>query len=163
MNGGSVLTIRAAVREDAARIIQFNISMARESEGIDLPVERITRGVQGIFDDPSRGRYWLCESGGIVAGQLMITYEWSDWRAANFWWIQSVYTDPAFRRRGVYGALHRHVLSEARRQGACGVRLYVEHHNKSARAVYAHLGMAEAPYGMMEIDFVVRRTDAHRG
>lgn len=151
------MEIRPAERGDVATLARFNRAMAAESEGIDLPEDRVRRGVEALFDDPRRGRYWICEERGVPVGQCMVTYEWSDWRAADFWWIQSVYTDPNSRRRGVYRALHGRVLEEARAAGAAGVRLYVERHNAGARAAYARLGMAAAPYEMMEIDFVISR------
>jgi GNAT superfamily N-acetyltransferase len=152
-----MLTIRKANREDIPLIAQFNRDMARETEGIDLPAERILGGVAAIFDRPSRGQYWLCLEDGRAVGQLMVTYEWSDWRNADFWWIQSVYTIPSARGRGVYRRLHETVIREATAAGACGIRLYVERHNAAARAVYEKLGMRAAPYEMLEIDFVVKR------
>lgn len=151
------MRVRPAVAQDIPTIARFNAEMARESENIELPMERVSAGVAGLFNNPARGRYWVCELDGKVAGQLMITYEWSDWRNADFWWIQSVYTDPKFRKRGVYRALHENVVAAARAAGACGVRLYVERHNSGARAVYEHLGMKSAPYEFLEIDFVIKR------
>ena len=85
---------------------------------------------------------------------MMITYEWSDWRNATFWWIQSVYTLPESRRRGVFKALYAHVDAQARQHGnVCGLRLYVESHNHRAQAVYQSCGMHEAVYRMFELDY----------
>jgi GNAT superfamily N-acetyltransferase len=149
--------VRKATKNDADALVRFNAAMARESEGVELPEARLRAGVLALFEDPSRGQYWVCERDGAIIGQCMVTYEWSDWRNANFWWIQSVYTAPAARRRGVYRALHEEVLRESRRAGACGVRLYVERANTGARAVYEKLGLRAAPYEMMEVDFVLQR------
>lgn len=149
--------IREAVLDDAEAIAAHNAAMARETEGIELPEARVRAGVRAVLKYPARGRYWVCERSGRIIGQVMVTYEWSDWRNADFWWIQSVYTVPDARGEGVYRALHEHVVREARLAGACGVRLYVERANSRARGVYARLGMQPAPYEMMEIDFVVVR------
>jgi GNAT superfamily N-acetyltransferase len=151
------LRVREAGPADAGTIVRFNAEMARETEEIELPLDRLHAGVDSVFAEPSRGRYWICERDGRPVGQLMVTYEWSDWRNGNFWWIQSVYTEPASRKQGVYRALHEFVLNAARASGACGVRLYVERKNTRARGVYARLGLAEAPYEMMEVDFVIPR------
>ncbi|MCK7578768.1 MAG: GNAT family N-acetyltransferase [Chromatiales bacterium] len=71
---------------------------------------------------------------GQRVGQLMITYEWSDWRNGTFWWIQSVYVLPEARRGGVFRALFAPRRAAGRaRPGVCGIRLYVEREN-SARA-----------------------------
>jgi predicted GNAT family acetyltransferase len=89
-------------------------------------------------------------------GQLLVTYEWSDWRNATFWWIQSVYVVPEWRRQGVYRAMHHAVLADARsRPEVCGVRLYVERHNEVAQTAYVRVGLKEAAYTMFEEDFVL--------
>ncbi len=153
----SSLRIRTAVAADLPTIVAFNAAMAQETEGLFLDHARLEAGVRAVLDDPRRGAYWIAEAGGAPVGQTLVTLEWSDWRNADFWWIQSVYVAADHRGQGVYRALHEHVVREARAAGACGVRLYVEHENDRARSVYRHLGMRPAPYEMMEEDFVLRR------
>jgi len=118
---------------------------------------RILRaGVCAVFDDPARGFYLIAELGGRPAGQMMITYEWSDWRNAAFWWIQSVYTLPESRGRGVFKALYAHADFLARQRGdVCGLRLYVETHNQRAQSAYRRCGMSEAIYRMFEIEYSI--------
>ena len=113
-------------------------------------------GVTALFDNPDLGFYLVAEASGQAIGQLSITKEWSDWRNSNFWWIQSVYVMADYRRRGVYRAMHNHVLAEARsRADVCGLRLYVDRDNKVAQKVYACLDMQRSHYDLMEIDFVL--------
>ena len=84
---------------------------------------------------------------------MMITYEWSDWRNATFWWIQSVYVLPEYRKQGVFRKLFQYVESLARTRGdVCGLRLYVDHANRYAQATYEALGMKQSHYRMMETD-----------
>src|SRR6266576_3865969 len=104
-----MIDYREATPSDVSVIVDFQVAMARETEELDLDREICTRGVQGVFDDPSRGRYFLAESEGTVIASLMITYEWSDWRNGNVWWIQSVYVVPDFRQQRVYAGLYEHV------------------------------------------------------
>lgn len=52
-----------------------------------------------------------------------------------------MYTHPLHRRRGHYKALFQHVQAAARADGAAGVRLYVDEHNKRAQEAYRRLGM----------------------
>lgn len=143
--------VRPARPSDHAALCAFNQAMALESEGRELDADTLARGVRAVLDDPSRGRYLVAERDGRVVGQLMLTFEWSDWRNGLFWWIQSVYVEPSARRSGVYRALHERVLTLARESGeACGVRLYVEVENHVARATYERLGMQPCRYGMYE-------------
>ena len=125
--------------------------MARETEDQALDTETVQAGVAKLFDSPQHGFYLVVESEGAVVGSLMITHEWSDWRDGLWWWIQSVYVVPNFRRQGVFSALYREVTTLARQDNRiCGLRLYVEKDNTNAQQVYAHLGMSEAPYRVYE-------------
>lgn len=143
--------VRTAGPADAELVVAFNRAMARETEGRELDPEALRAGVESLLGDPSRGRYFLAETTeGRAAGQLMITYEWSDWRNGFVWWIQSVYVAPALRRRGVYTALHRRAQASARAAGAVGIRLYVERDNRRAQAAYRALGMAASRYVLFE-------------
>src|SRR5213594_728625 len=107
------LHYRGARRDDAPAIIDFQQAMARETEEVELDRETVTRGVHAVFDDPSRGRYFVADGDGRVVASLLITYEWSDWRNGVVWWIQSVYVDPEFRRQGIYAGLYSHVRALA--------------------------------------------------
>ena len=160
MTGG--YRIRPARLEDRDLIVRFNRAMARETEARDLEEATIAAGVEALLADPSKGRYFLAEgadvsgqSGGHaeVAGQLMVTPEWSDWRNGPVWWIQSVYVAPAHRRRGVYRLLHEHVREAGRAEGVVGLRLYVDRGNLTAQNTYGVLGMNESRYIMYEEDW----------
>jgi len=143
--------IREARPADGRTIAVFNALMAEETEGRTLDPDLIGPGVKGLLDDETRGRYWVAESGGEIIGQVMVTYEWSDWRNGNIWWIQSVYVPVAWRRKGVFTALYRHVESVAAAEtGVIGLRLYVEENNTRAQQTYEALGMTRPSYLVME-------------
>lgn len=145
--------IRTATLDDAAIIVEFNRRLAWESERLALIEEVLRPGVRAALTDEHRGRYFIAELDRQVAGQTMITLEWSDWRNAWIWWIQSVYVNPDFRGRGVFTALYNHVRQLA--QGArdvCSIRLYVHHENEAALHRYRRLGMVEGPYRVYEDD-----------
>ncbi|WP_240316231.1 GNAT family N-acetyltransferase [Salinibacter ruber] len=143
--------IRRATLDDAETLVRFNEAMAEETEDKTLDPETVRAGVRAVFDTPEQAFYFVAERDGEVVGSLMITTEWSDWRNADFWWIQSVYVRPSARRTGVYAALYREVRRRAREaDGVCGLRLYVEQDNAAAQAAYETLGMNEPPYRMYE-------------
>lgn len=145
------LTIRRATVEDVETLARFNEAMAEETEDKALDADTVRAGVQAVFDKPERAFYLVAERDTTIVGSLMITTEWSDWRNATFWWIQSVYVRPEARRSGVYTALHREVRRRAREApDVCGLRLYVERDNAAAQAAYEELGMTEPPYRMYE-------------
>jgi ribosomal protein S18 acetylase RimI-like enzyme len=145
------LSLRRADLRDAATIARFNAQMALETEGKELIPEVIGAGVQRLLQTPSLGFYLVAEHEGRVIACLMITNEWSDWRNGLFWWIQSVYVEKDFRRRGVYRRMYEEVRAMAQREaGVCGFRLYVEKDNEAAHATYSSLGMKETDYLLYE-------------
>ena len=151
------LTIRTGVQADAPVIADFNALMALETEGRQLDASTLLRGVEAVLGDPSKGMYYVAEIGGNIAGQLMITYEWSDWRNGTFWWIQSVYVKKEYRNQGVFRSLYRHVEDLARQHGTvCGLRLYVDARNDRAKEAYRSLGLRQASYEVFEVDFVLK-------
>ncbi len=145
------MDIRIAKIEDADSLVEFNQAMALETEGRRLAAETLQNGVRAVFQDESKGFYAVAENNGAIVGGLMITFEWSDWRSAWFWWIQSVYILPEFRGKGVYRKLYEFVLQKADERGdVCGFRLYVEQENINAQKVYEKLGMESSHYLMFE-------------
>jgi GNAT superfamily N-acetyltransferase len=128
--------------------------MARETEGKVLEPFRLRDGVKAVLQREDLGFYLMAEVDGQAVGQLLVTTEWSDWRNAFFWWVQSVYVRPDYRRMGVYRALDQEVRVEAGRRGnVCGIRLYVDGENLTAQQVYRRLGMSQSRYHMYEIEF----------
>lgn len=151
---GIRIEIRQANSSDAPFITDCNLRLALETERRRLDPARVRKGVEALLNDPARGTYLVAEWEGALAGQLLITYEWSDWRNGNFWWLQSVYVAETFRGRGVFRALFEHVRALARaRRDVCGLRLYMDAQNSRARQAYHRLGMTQTEYEVFEMDF----------
>lgn len=151
MSSSSIAVGRAAT-EDVAAIAQFNIAMAAETEDLALDPQTVHAGVAAVVSDDRRGFYLVARSDGKAVGSLMVTYEWSDWRNGNLWWIQSVYVVSSARKQGIFRLLYDNVISLAKQSGdAAGVRLYVEKDNRGAQEVYRKLGMSETAYRVFEI------------
>jgi ribosomal protein S18 acetylase RimI-like enzyme len=145
------MNVRLACAADAQVLTEFNTAMALETEGKRLLPEVIGAGVRSLLDDPASGFYVVAEEEGRAVGSLLVTKEWSDWRNGSFWWIQSVYVRPEWRRKGVYRRLYRHVQERAASDPAvCGFRLYVERENARAQATYGALGMKATRYLVFE-------------
>lgn len=151
--------IQRATWEDREAIARFNQEMALETEDLQLPWDLVLSGVSRMLQDPQRGFYMLAKQHDQIIGQLAITTEWSDWRNANFWWIQSVYVRPQNRRQRVYSSLHQHIKTIAQNDpDVCGLRLYLEQDNQIAASVYRSLGMKASYYRFMEDAFLLSST-----
>ena len=146
------LTIRRATAADEAVLVEFNLALAWETEHKRLNRDVLTVGVRSVFAGPARGFYTLAmDERGEIVGQMMGTFEWSDWRNGWFWWVQSVYVREEARRGGVFRAVYREIEQQAlANPNVIGLRLYVERENERAQATYRSLGMSDTTYGMME-------------
>ena len=145
------MNIRLAEKADVDALVEFNQAMAVETEGKALDPNVLRNGVSAVFDDAGKGFYVVADDGGQIAGGLLVTFEWSDWRNGWFWYVQSVYIRPEYRGRSIYTRLYEFVKELAGKRGnVCGFRLYVEKENEHAQRVYEKLGMHETYYLMYE-------------
>lgn len=150
-SGSAALIVRPAEIDDKPTLVAFNLAMAMESERLELDETVVTRGVEQLLRDATKGRYYVAEMDGSVVGQLMTTPEWTDWRNGWFWWIQSVYVMPQARSKGVFTALYRHVRQEAHAaENVRGLKLYVDRDNQPAIHRYHRVGMQESHYRLFE-------------
>jgi GNAT superfamily N-acetyltransferase len=148
------IEIRPATAHDMEIIAANNAALALETEHRRLNAETVRAGVAAALADPSRGRYFVAEAHGRVVGQIMHTFEWSDWRNGCFWMIQSVYVAPEARGQGVFRRLFQHLRTIARADpGVCGLRLNVERDNARAQRTYRGCGLVDSGYFVMEEDF----------
>ncbi|MFH1101812.1 MAG: GNAT family N-acetyltransferase [Methanobacteriota archaeon] len=140
------MKIRKASRNDAQAIAVQNVLLAQESENISLEHDTVLKGVQAILADPKKGFYVIAEEKNMIIGQLMITFEWSDWKNAPIWWIQSVYVQKNWRKKGVFTQLLQYVQQKAREKHVAMFRLYVHKNNNAAQKVYQQFGLEKQPY-----------------
>ncbi|MGE0451372.1 MAG: N-acetyltransferase family protein [Vicinamibacterales bacterium] len=145
-----MMRIRPATLHDLDFIVDGNLALAVETEQLQLDRDALRAGVRAVLEARVPGRYWIAEVEGTPVGQLLITFEWSDWRNGMIWWIQSVYVTLAARHGGVFRALYEHVRREAQSASACGLRLYVDTRNVAAQRVYAAIGMNGEHYRVFE-------------
>jgi len=143
--------IEKGIVEDAEVVAQFQVDMAMESEGTKLDAATVLKGVRAGLEDPAKGTYFLAKAeSGDVAGSLFLTKEWSDWNNCAYWWIQSVYVRPEYRRQGAFSALYAEVRRCAELEGSTCLRLYVDRENINAQECYKKQGMDECHYLMYE-------------
>lgn len=143
--------IRHATAQDAQSIADFQVAMALETENKKLDPDKVLVAVKSVFEDSQKGFYLVAEVDGQVVGSLMITYEWSDWRNGNMWYIQSVFVMAPHRGKGLFTAMYHKVMELAKSENATYVRLYVETDNDVAQKTYEKLGMKRMPYYMYDV------------
>jgi GNAT superfamily N-acetyltransferase len=167
MNKPSAVIVRRATMSDRKIVVSFNAALASETENRVLDVRILQLGVEALLQDPHKGWYAVAEKlldcdQRIVVGQILVTFEWSDWRNGNFWWLQSLYVHPDHRQQGIFRKLYDYVQAQAHlnREGICGFRLYVEENNHQAHQAYANLGFQETAYHMYEKEFLLTHSSS---
>lgn len=143
--------VRKASLHDKETIAHFQEEMALETESLTLNPVQIRAGIEAVFRDKFKGMYFVAEADGVIIASLLITFEWSDWRNAWVYWIQSVFVEKSFRRKGVYRKMYAHIKQlVAADKSVAGIRLYVDKTNTNAQETYTQLGMNGAHYQLFE-------------
>ncbi len=146
-----MITIRKATIADIPFLVAFQQKLAQETENVTLDNVILHKGMQAMFDDPSKGFYNVVEDNGVVIGCHMITYEWSDWRNGLVWWLQSVYVIESYRKQGIFKLMYENIVRIIQNDPSLiGLRLYVDKTNARAMKVYESMGMNGEHYTVYE-------------
>lgn len=145
------MNFREANKDEYKVIAGFQQKMAFETENYHLNIDTVTKGVIAVFNDATKGKYFIVEQDGKVIASLLITYEWSDWRNSKVIWIQSVYVLPEFRKKGVFKLMYSEIKKLVNSNSEfSGIRLYVDKTNLNAQKVYEKIGMQGNHYSLFE-------------
>lgn len=142
--------IQKANPQDLGTLVSFNQALAQEARGEGLDPHLLTQGVQAVLSDPNRGFYTVVKIKEQAIAACLVTFEWSDWKNAWFWWLQDVYVEPSYRQQGIFRAIYTHLKPQAQAEKACGLRLYVYKNNTRAQEVYQRVGMNPSSSVMFE-------------
>lgn len=143
--------VRPARMEDVDQLVDFQVAMAWESEGMRLDPDTVRRGIQTFLQMPDHGVYYVITAEDKAVGCAMVQYEWSDWRARRVLWLHSVYVVPQFRRNGCFRTFYAFLQNKVQSTAdLAGIRLYVDRKNTQAEATYRRLGMTDEHYKLFE-------------
>jgi len=147
-----MLNIRYAREDDHATLVDFQLKMAKETEGLELDRKTVELGVMHVFHKPEKGKYLVASLDEKVVASLMLTPEWSDWRNRCVLWFQSVYVIPEVRKMGIFKKMYIHVKQHIVKENEenAGLRLYVDSTNLKAIEVYQKVGMDGDHYRVFE-------------
>ncbi|GAX34085.1 GNAT family N-acetyltransferase [Nodularia sp. NIES-3585] len=146
----NICIFRRAEFQDLTTLVNSNQALAQEARGEKLDSQLLTSGIQAVLVDPHRGFYTVGEVENKTVAVALVTFEWSDWRNAWFWWLQDIYVEPRYRQQGIFHAFYTHIKTQAQAAKVCGLRLYVYKGNIRAQEVYARVGMNPSNSVMFE-------------
>lgn len=143
------IQIRPASPAESEALVSLILAMALESEGRKLNESILKAGVASVFNNSALGTYWVLANENGLIGCTLITTEWSDWNNVPYWWIQSLYIEPAFRGQNLFENLLTRLEAAARQANVAELRLYVETNNQRAIRVYERNGFDAGHYRCM--------------
>ena len=146
------MLLRMASVGDTEKIARNGIMLARESENLEIEYGKILNGVKGVIENNEKGFYFVVEQEHSIIGQMMITYEWSDWRGKDIWWIQSIYVKKKWRRKGIMKKMLDKIKKMAYEKDVFALRLYVHENNKEAIKAYEKVEMKKSPYYIFSLE-----------
>ena len=142
--------VREANVSDISILVGYNQAMASETENIILNEDTLRLGIEKVIKLKDC-HYFVAELDGKIVGQSMITSEWSDWRNGVMWWIQSVYVNPDYRKKGVFTSILNYIETLVAKQPEVkALRLYVMQSNEVGISAYENLGMKNTSYVVYE-------------
>ena len=150
MTAARAYAVRRAEADDLETLVAFTQAEAAEAESSAKHTATVRAGVRAGLEDPRVATYWVLETADKTPiGSASIVREWSDWRAADYWWVQSMYVHPDWRGQGLSALLLEEIERQAKAAGALELRLYVHQDNERAVAAYRRYGFFDAPYRLM--------------
>lgn len=136
MTAAGTAKIRPGARRDAARIAELANGLARDLETSDgmMDAEAVTTMLLG---DNSPCELFVAELDGVVAGYALHQAGFETAFAVPGRFLNDLYVDPAFRRRGIGRALLRAVARHAADCGEVYVNWLTTLGDEGARHLYA--------------------------
>ncbi|MDR2308480.1 MAG: GNAT family N-acetyltransferase [Paucimonas sp.] len=136
------LTIRPAVRSDAAQILAFITELADYERARHEVVATLADIEHSLFDEGSTVRSLMCERDGQAIGFAVYFYSYSTWLGRNGIYLEDLYITPEQRGDGAGRTLLRHIAREAVANQCGRLEWSVLDWNTPAIGFYQSLGAA---------------------
>ncbi|HCV37670.1 GNAT family N-acetyltransferase [Pseudomonas vlassakiae] len=134
------LTIRPAVRADAAQILAYITELADYERARHQVVATLADIEQSLFDEGSTVHSLICERGGQAIGFAVYFYSYSTWQGRNGIYLEDLYITPEQRGGGAGRDVLRHIAREAVAKGCGRFEWSVLDWNEPAIGFYQSLG-----------------------
>ena len=135
------LVIREAAAEDGPELLRMMRLLAEQEPGKIQFEEAVARETFHQFLSlPAFGRVWILNEGTTIAGYIVLTIGFSFEFRGHDAFIDELYIEPDFRRRGFGTQAVAFLEKKAREMGVNAVHLEVDHGNDPAFELYRRAG-----------------------
>jgi ribosomal protein S18 acetylase RimI-like enzyme len=147
----STLKFEIATQKDLPRLVELlGILFAAEAEfSPDAEKQRVA--LQGLLADAAKGRVFVAREGRNVVAMCSLLYTISTAEGGKAALFEDLVVAPEHRKRGIAGALLKHVIAHARADGVLRLTLLTDMQNERAQALYRRLGFVGSPMKPMRL------------
>jgi ribosomal protein S18 acetylase RimI-like enzyme len=132
---------RPAVQEDEQALLRMMRSLAEQEPGAYFFDEPVVRDVLRKFlASPDLGRAWVFFEEETPVGYIVLTFGYSFEYHGRDSFIDELYVEPQFRRRGIGRRAMQFVQERARDLGVNAIHLEVDEGNDPAAELYRRAG-----------------------
>jgi ribosomal protein S18 acetylase RimI-like enzyme len=132
---------RPAAKDDEANLLRMMRALAEQEPGAYYFNEHAVRRVLRRFlGDPSLGKAWIFSDGANIAGYIVLTLGYSFEYHGRDAFVDELYVEPQYRRRGIGREAVKFVERQARTMGVTALHLEVDHGNDPALELYQRAG-----------------------
>jgi ribosomal protein S18 acetylase RimI-like enzyme len=137
----SQVSFRPATRDDEADLLRMVRSLAEQQPGAYYFEEHAVRSMPREFlAEPSLGTAWIFSDGATIAGYIVLTLGDSFEYRGRDAFVDELYVEPQYRRRGIGWEALKFVDEQARTMGVTALHLEVDHGNYPALKLYQRAG-----------------------
>jgi ribosomal protein S18 acetylase RimI-like enzyme len=135
------LTFRRATLQDEPQLLRMMKVLAEQEPGkIVFDASAVSKTLRQFLQLPSFGAAWLFSENETVAGYIVLTMGFSFEFRGHDSFIDELYVEPEFRRRGHGRKAVQFIEQQARELGANALHLEVDHGNDPALELYRRAG-----------------------
>lgn len=112
-----------------------------EEHDILVSPEELADAVDGVFDEPTRGIFWVARAGGRPVGVAYLAFTWALEHGGRSAWLEQLYVLPELRGQGIGRSLLLDACEYAEEKAGCAaVELEVEESHARSSTLYAREG-----------------------
>jgi diamine N-acetyltransferase len=139
----SAAKFREAKSPDFAVLLRMMRSLAEQPPALPFDETELRECLNEFLAHPEYGRVWLIEIDGKVGGYVILTLGYSFEYRGRDAFIDELYIEPEFRRRGYGRQAMEFVAERARELGVAAVHLEVDRGNEAGMTLYHRAGYVD--------------------
>jgi ribosomal protein S18 acetylase RimI-like enzyme len=138
------IELRDATLAEAAALLRMMRTLAEQEPGtIEFDEPSALAALKLLLAEPRFGRAWVLWDGRTPVGYVVLTISFSFEYRGRDAFIDELYIEPAYRRRGLGRMAMEFAEQRAKELGVNAVHLEVDHGNDPAMELYRKIGYAD--------------------